>query len=156
MADVAAKKRRRGSVVLVVFRSLTTERSGRPCNVACPAAPSTPERDEESNPVACIESLAPWLFPMQAEKEKSRQQRNNKQHKQRAQRPAQSDVHTAENALWQRGIPQPVYILSAFRRMWVTHSAVVSKVFIIYNIYKVPLREEARGVAQERNEKHPA
>ena len=23
-------------------------------------------------------------------------------------------------------------------------------------IYKVPLREEARGVAQERNEKHPA
>ena len=26
----------------------------------------------------------------------------------------------------------------------------------IYNIYKVPLREEARGVAQERNEEHPA
>ena len=25
-----------------------------------------------------------------------------------------------------------------------------------YNRYKVPLREEARGVAQERNEKHPA
>ena len=26
----------------------------------------------------------------------------------------------------------------------------------IYIMYKVPLREEARGVAQERNEKHPA
>ena len=26
----------------------------------------------------------------------------------------------------------------------------------IYKIYKVPLREEARGVAQERNEKRPA
>ena len=25
-----------------------------------------------------------------------------------------------------------------------------------YIVYKVPLREEARGVAQERNEKHPA
>ena len=27
---------------------------------------------------------------------------------------------------------------------------------IDYNYYKVPLREEARGVAQERNEKQPA
>ena len=26
----------------------------------------------------------------------------------------------------------------------------------IYILYKVPLREVARGVAQERNEKHPA
>ena len=26
---------------------------------------------------------------------------------------------------------------------------------VIYIVYKVPLREVARGVAQERNEKHP-
>ena len=28
--------------------------------------------------------------------------------------------------------------------------------YIFIHIYKVPLREAARGVAQERNEKHPA
>ena len=58
------------------------------------------------------------------EKAKSRQQKNSEQHRQAAQRPPQSGVHTAQHTSQQPGIGQPAF---AFRGMRFTHSAVVSE-----------------------------
>ena len=53
-------------VVVVVFRSLITERSGRPRNAACPAEGSTSECDGGRNPAEYSECLTSWVFPRQA------------------------------------------------------------------------------------------
>ena len=91
---------------------MITERSGRSRNATCPAEASIPECDEGSNPIEYSESLAPWVFHSRhhmlylgwmcsyafclfleeynlAVAKKSRQQKNNEQRKQHAQRPAQ-------------------------------------------------------------------
>ena len=47
-----------------------------------------------------------WML----EKAKSRQQKNKEKHRQAAQRPAQSGVHTAQHILQPPRIPQPAYI----------------------------------------------
>ena len=49
-------------VLMFVFRSLKTERSGRPRNAKCLAEASTTECDEGSNPVEDSEYLAAPIF----------------------------------------------------------------------------------------------
>ena len=43
-----------------------------------------------------------------------------------------------------------------FRLYRTEYQVLAVRVIRIIGIYEVPLREEARGVAQDRNEKHPA
>ena len=101
-------------------------------------APGRGIRELDSMRVEYSEHLAAWIFPRQGthglyavhgvdgcartrfclflksisctlEKAKSRQQKNSGQHRQAAQRPPQSGVHTAQYTSRQPGIPQPAY-----------------------------------------------
>ena len=104
-------------------------------------APGGGIRELDSMRVEYSEHLAAWIFPRQGthglyavhgvdgcartrfclflknisytlEKARLRQQKNSEQHRQAAQRPPQSGVHTAQHTSQQPGIPQPAYISS--------------------------------------------
>ena len=63
-----------------------------------------------------------WPFVGKRSQDKTKQN-NAQQHTRRAQRPAQSGVHTAQHTLLRRGFPQPVYISAspsdtAYSALW--------------------------------------